>query len=195
MAQGMFAKQLSDHLAALSGLNALTESIFGAGEAMIAALGAGKKILVCGNGGSAADAQHFAAELVARFELERRAWPAIALTTDTSILTAISNDYAFEDIFSRQVAALGCSGDILLCISTSGNSLNVLRAAEVARPNSLKTIGLLGKDGGGLGHTVDLAIAVDAQVTARIQEAHIFILHFWCSMIEQRLTSTDPVLG
>jgi D-sedoheptulose 7-phosphate isomerase len=183
--------QLADHLAVLSSLRELGDNILAAGEALIAAISGGKKLLVCGNGGSAADAQHFAAELVGRFERERRAWPAIALTTDTSVLTAIGNDYSFETIFPRQVEALGTSGDILLCLSTSGNSLNVIRAVEVGKANNLKTIGLLGKGGGPFREAVDLSIVVDAHVTARIQEAHGFILHFWCSMIEERITQFD----
>ena len=147
----------------------------------------GGKILVCGNGGSAGDAQHFAAELIGRFERERQAWPVIALTTNTSTLTAIGNDYGFYDIFSRQVQGLGREGDTLIGISTSGNSSNVLRAVDSAKAARLMTIGLLGRDGGKLGTCVDHAIVIDDPKTARIQEAHIFILHFWAMQIEEKL--------
>ena len=185
-----FQKQLTHHISVLSGLTALQESILGAGEAMIKAIEIGNKIMVCGNGGSAADAQHFSTELVARFEMERSAWPAIALTTDTSILTAIGNDYGFDSVFSRQVEAFARDGDILVCISTSGSSPNVLKAAEAAYSKNVMTIGLLGKDGGTICKAANLSVIIPDRVTARIQEAHSFILHYWCSMIEQQLTTS-----
>jgi len=155
-----------------------------AGEVIKRTLVNGKKLLICGNGGSAADAQHFAAELVCRFEKERKALPAIALTTDTSILTAWSNDYNFETVFARQIEALGNKEDVLIAISTSGNSLNVIRAVEKAKKKGIYTIGLLGKDGGCLKKIVDLAIVVPSTRTAYIQECHLMIYHFWCEMIE-----------
>lgn len=144
----------------------------------------GCRILVCGNGGSAADAQHFAAELSGRYVKERRALAGIALTTDTSALTAIGNDYGFDQVFSRQVEALGRPGDVLVGISTSGNSPNVLRAVEVAKELGLHTIGLLGRDGGKLKQCCDDALVVPSTVTARIQELHLMIYHFWCEAID-----------
>ena len=143
------------------------------------------KILVCGNGGSAADSQHFAAELIGRFEIDREAMPAIALTTDTSILTAVGNDYGYDEIFARQVNGLGTSGDVLIGISTSGNSRNIIQAIEVAKMKKMVTVGLLGKDGGSIGAMVDFPVIVPHQVTARIQEMHIFILHYWAAVIER----------
>ncbi|AEF95810.1 D-sedoheptulose 7-phosphate isomerase [Methanotorris igneus] len=147
----------------------------------------GNKILICGNGGSAADAQHFAAEIVGRFKLERKGLPAIALTTDTSILTAIGNDYGFEMIFERQVEALGKKGDVLVGISTSGNSKNVIRAVNKAKEMGIYTIGLLGKGGGKLKDIVDLALVVPSNDTARIQECHLTIYHVICEEVEKRL--------
>ena len=145
------------------------------------------RIFICGNGGSAADAQHFAAELTGRFEKERQAWPAVALTTDTSALTAIGNDYGFEHIFSRQLEAVGQAGDLLIAISTSGNSKNVIKAVEYAGHHKVHTIGLLGRDGGQLAQRVDLSLTIPVNSTARIQEAHILILHLICEGLEQSL--------
>ncbi|ABR55988.1 phosphoheptose isomerase [Methanococcus aeolicus Nankai-3] len=147
----------------------------------------GNKILICGNGGSAADAQHFAAEIVGRFKLERRGFPAIALTTDTSILTAIGNDYGFEKIFERQVESLGNDGDILVGISTSGNSENVIKAIEKAKEMGLYTIALLGKDGGKLKDCADLSLIVNSNNTPRIQECHLTIYHVICEEVEKEL--------
>ncbi|ACV24354.1 D-sedoheptulose 7-phosphate isomerase [Methanocaldococcus fervens] len=151
------------------------------------ALKEGNKILICGNGGSASDSQHFAAEIVGRFKLERKGMPAIALTTDTSILTAISNDYGFDRIFERQVEALGKEGDILVGISTSGNSENVIKAVDKAKEMGIYTIGLLGKSGGKLKDIVDLALIVPSNDTARIQECHLTIYHVICEEVEKRL--------
>ncbi len=145
----------------------------------------GCKILVCGNGGSAADAQHLAAELSGRYLKERRALAGIALTTDTSALTAIGNDYGFEFVFSRQVEALARPGDLLIGISTSGNSANILRAVEAAKPLGVRTLGLLGRDGGALKDLVDDALVVPATVTARIQEVHQMVYHFWCELLDE----------
>lgn len=144
----------------------------------------GCRVLVCGNGGSAADAQHLAAELCGRFGKERRALAGIALTTDTSALTAIANDYGFDRVFARQVEALGRPGDLLIGISTSGNSPNVIVAVEEAKQLGIRTIGLLGRDGGKLRTLVDDAIIVPCPITARIQEVHQMIYHFWCEAIE-----------
>ena len=156
-------------------------------EAVIASLGNGGKLLLCGNGGSAADAQHIAAEFVARFVINRQAIPAIALTTDSSILTAIANDFSYEDVFSRQVEALGNPGDLFWGISTSGNSPNVLKAAVTARKKGLISIGFTGESGGKLRENCDLCLCVPSTVTARIQEVHITAAHIVCQIAEERL--------
>ena len=141
----------------------------------------------CGNGGSAADSQHLAAEFVGRFKKDRKALRSIALTTDTSVLTCVANDYSYEDIFSRQLEALARDADVLVAISTSGNSENILRALRTARELGVKTIALLGKDGGEAKALADMAIVIPSESTARIQEAHILIGHILCDMIEQEL--------
>ena len=156
----------------------------------VQSLKAGHKILSCGNGGSAADAQHFSAELVCRFERERPGLPAIALTTDSSALTAISNDYSYTEIFARQVSALGQAGDILLAISTSGNSANVIRAIEVAHNKSMRIIALTGRDGGNIATKLndnDVEIRVPADNTARIQEVHLLTIHCLCHQLDHIL--------
>ena len=147
----------------------------------------GKKILICGNGGSAADAQHIAAEFVGRYETERRALPAIALTTDTSALTALANDYDFERVFSRQVDALAAEGDCLIGISTSGNSPNVIAAVMAARRKGCRIIGMTGAKGKKLAALCDAALMVPAERTARIQEAHITVAHIWCEMVDEAI--------
>jgi D-sedoheptulose 7-phosphate isomerase len=167
------------------------EAIAAAADALRTALRDGRTVLVCGNGGSAADAQHFAAELVGRFALERRAWPALALTTDTSALTAIGNDHGFDRVFARQVEAHGRPGDVLVGISTSGGSPNVLAAVETARSRGLVTIGLTGRDGGALGRAVDVHLNVPSPSTARTQEVHITLLHVLCELVEQELVDAD----
>jgi D-sedoheptulose 7-phosphate isomerase len=149
------------------------------------ALTSGRKILLCGNGGSAADAQHIAAELVGCYEKQRRSWPALALTTDTSALTAVSNDLGYEQVFARQVAGLAQAGDVLIAISTSGKSPNVLQAAERARELGCKTIALTGETSEPLGSFCDVVMAVRSRRTARVQEAHITIGHLWCEMVDQ----------
>lgn len=184
----MFSKILQDHLDTFSRLAAMAEPVQSAGRMLAHVISGGGKVLVCGNGGSAADAQHFAAELIGRFEQERTAWPAVALTTDTSILTAVGNDYGFADLFARQVQGLGRAGDALIGISTSGNSDNVLRAVDMAKASGVATVGLLGRDGGAIKAIVDHAVVVPEMNTARVQEAHIFILHFWAMLIERQLT-------
>ncbi|MBU7583983.1 MAG: D-sedoheptulose 7-phosphate isomerase [Nostoc sp. TH1S01] len=151
-------------------------------------LKAGKKVLLMGNGGSAGDAQHIAAELVGRFSKERRGLPAIALTTDTSILTSIGNDYGYENIFSRQIEALANSDDFVVGISTSGNSNNVLQALKIAKNIGCKTAALLGKDGGEIKNIVDLPLIVPSANTARIQEAHILIGHIVCEIVDLYFT-------
>ncbi|MBN2142807.1 D-sedoheptulose 7-phosphate isomerase [Candidatus Woesearchaeota archaeon] len=147
----------------------------------------GGKVLVCGNGGSAADAQHFVAELVGRFKKERQALCALALTTNTSCLTAIGNDYGFEKVFSRQVEAFGKKGDLLVGISTSGNSSNISEAMAVAREKGMKTVCFLGKGGGRLKGECDLSVVVKSDDTARIQESHITIIHVVCELVENAL--------
>ncbi|RLB09797.1 MAG: phosphoheptose isomerase [Deltaproteobacteria bacterium] len=149
------------------------------------------KLILCGNGGSAADAQHIAAEFVNRFIIERAPLPAIALTTDTSIITSISNDYSFDQVFSKQIKAIGRAGDILLAISTSGNSENVIRAVRTAHDMGIYTAGLTGKDGGRLARIVDIPIIVKTNATPRIQEAHIMAGHLICQLVDHILFERD----
>lgn len=172
------------HLAAIHNLRAQEGRIEELGAHLVACLRYGNRIFLCGNGGSAADAQHIAAEMVCRFETNRRALPAIALTTDTSALTAIGNDFGYERVFARQVEALARPGDLLIGISTSGNSPNVVAAVEQAKTSGVVTLGLLGGSGGRLAELADHALVVPARETARIQECHILIGHIWCSMID-----------
>lgn len=160
------------------------EKIEVAASVLAWALKTGKKVLFCGNGGSAADAQHLAAEFVGRYLLEREGLPAIALTTDTSILTAVANDYDFANVFARQVQALGNNGDVLIGISTSGNSPNVVRAIEVAKAKGLATIGFTGQSGGKMRELCDVCLAVDSKVTARTQEMHILMGHILCELLD-----------
>lgn len=163
-----------------------SKSLAKAGEILVQALKNGNKVLICGNGGSAADAQHIAAELTGRYKKERVSLPGIALSVDTSAITAIGNDYSFEEIFSRQLEGLGKNGDVLIALSTSGNSGNVLRAISVAQEKWISTIGLLGKDGGKIGSVVDVAIIVPSDNTPRIQECHILMYHILCEYIDEQ---------
>lgn len=165
----------------------LTDRIAAAVETTVAALRAGNKLLVMGNGGSAADAQHFVAEIVGRFKMERKALPAIALTTDTSILTAIGNDYGYDLVFKRQVEAHARPGDVVVGISTSGNSPNVLQALTLAREMGCRTMGLLGKDGGAIKGVSDIDLTVPYDDTPRVQEGHITIIHIICDLVEKKL--------
>jgi len=158
------------------------ESIEKATNIMISALKKGNKIMICGNGGSASQAQHFAAELVGDFETKRKGIPSISLTADTSNLTSIGNDYGFDYVFRRQIEAIGKSGDILICLSTSGNSRNVIKAIEKIK--NIKVINLLGKDGGKMKGSGDIEIIIPSNNTARVQECHILILHIWAKLIE-----------
>ena len=172
----------------------LAESIVAAGRLMSDALLDDGKILSCGNGGSAADSQHFSSELLNRFEMERPGLPAIALTTDTSTLTSISNDYAFEEIFSKQVRALGRTQDVLLGISTSGNSENVIRAIAAAHERGMNVVALTGRDGGRMADVFaegDVEIRVPATRTARIQEVHLVVIHCLCDLIDAALLGAD----
>jgi D-sedoheptulose 7-phosphate isomerase len=178
---------LEEHLAVFERLPSLAPALEQAATLIAAAFQSGRKLMLCGNGGSAADSQHVAAEFTGRFVKDRRPLAALALSTDSSVLTCIGNDYGFEDVFRRQVFGLGQAGDCLLVISTSGNSTNVIRAAEAARTLKLHTIGLLGRDGGALRALCDPAIVVPSTTTARIQEAHIFLGHSLCARVEQLL--------
>ena len=179
-------RSLSEHLETIKSLSpAKLAAIEQAGEIICRALIGGHKVLLCGNGGSAADAQHIAAELVGRYEQQRAAWPAIALTTDSSALTALSNDFGFEEVFARQVEALASAGDVLIAISTSGKSPNVIRAVETAKELGCKTISLTGAHDGLLSSLCDVSVNVPSQRTARVQEAHITIGHIACSLIER----------
>lgn len=172
----------------------LSAGIVTAAQWMIEALRAGGKIMICGNGGSAADAQHFAAELVGRFRRERPGWAAIALTVDASILTSLGNDFGFEQVFARQVEALGRSGDILVAISTSGSSLNVLAAVAAATEMMIRTVGLTGAGKVGLGEIVDLHLPIPSGNTAFIQQGQMAVLHVLCELIEEQLTNETPPL-
>ena len=184
----LLQRSLQEHLEAIQALlQSNLAEIERAGALIRETLTQERKILLCGNGGSAADAQHIAAELVGRYEVQRRAWPAIALTTDTSALTALSNDYGYEDVFARQVEALATAGDLLLALSTSGTSANVIKAAQTARRLGCKTIALTGGAGDPLASLCDLAVVVPSERTSRIQEAHITIGHLWCELIDAEL--------
>lgn len=186
-AENVLRSGLDEHLDVFRGLPTLAPLIQQAGSLIAATLSQGGKVLLCGNGGSAADSQHIAAELTGRFLKDRRPLAAVALSTDTSALTSIANDYGFDEVFSRQVMGLGAKGDCLIAISTSGNSRNVLKAAEAARAAEMRVIGLLGRDGGALRPLCDVSIVVPSGTTARIQEAHIFIGHTLCALVEEAL--------
>jgi len=187
MTDSLFSRNLTEHLAMCQHLAALDAHVDQAINACVNSLRAGGKLMLCGNGGSAADSQHLAAEFTGRFIKDRPPIAAIALSTDTSALTCIANDYSFDAIFARQVQAIGKPGDCLIAISTSGNSGNVLAAVAAAKALGITCIGLLGRDGGKLKAECDIAIVVPSQVTARIQEAHILIGHSLCGAVEQQL--------
>lgn len=176
-------------------VKALSEAVARTSDLLIQRLIAGSKVLTCGNGGSAADAQHFAAELINRFELKRRGLPAIALTTDSSTITSIANDFCYEDIFSRQIDALAQPGDVLLAISTSGNSPNIERAVDAAHTANCLVIGLTGRGGGKIGRllrpNIDIELCVPDESTARIQETHILIIHCLCGLIDQHFSTQE----
>jgi D-sedoheptulose 7-phosphate isomerase len=179
-----------------AGLGAtVVEATAAAAAAIEAALRAGHKVLVCGNGGSAAEAQHFAADLVGRFTRERAAWPAIAVTTDTSALTAIANDYGIERMFARQVEGLGQPGDVLVGISTSGVSPNVVEAIRVARNRHMTVVALTGRDGGRMGQMADIHVNVPHPVVARVQEVQLTLLHVICELVEDAMTGETAAGG
>lgn len=167
--------------------NALLASVEQAAQACINALQGGHKIMLCGNGGSAADSQHIAAELVSRYNYDRPGLPAIALTTDTSALTAIGNDYGYEKVFSRQIEALGQSKDVLIAISTSGNSPNILKALETAKAKGIISIGFTGESGGKMAALCDIVLKMPSAITPKIQECHIMFGHIICQMIEDTI--------
>ncbi len=171
-------------------LQSLVPVIAQAADLIITSLEAGKKVLLCGNGGCAADCQHVAAELVGKLFVKRRALPAISLTTDTSNLTALANDFGYDVVFSRQLEALGQAGDVLIAISTSGNSPNVLEAVKTARTMGIRSIALSGRGGGALHKAVDLSIVVPSENTQRIQESHLTIEHILCELIEARFANS-----
>src|SRR5262249_59518715 len=194
-----FARRIKAHFAdsaelKLAAADLMAPHIARAAGLMTDCLLANGKILACGNGGSAADAQHFAAEMVGRFERERPELPAISLSTDTSILTAIANDYDYSQVFARQVRALGDTGDVLLAISTSGNSGNVIAAVEAARERGMRVVALTGKGGGRIGELLtadDVHVCVPHTVTARIQETHILSIHCICDVIDANLLGDE----
>jgi D-sedoheptulose 7-phosphate isomerase len=183
----LFADQLSAHRELFARLDALAPDVQRAADMLSAALRSGGKLMFCGNGGSAADSQHLASEFTGRFIDDRRPLAALALSTDSSALTCIANDYAFDQVFERQLRGLGRAGDVLVAISTSGNSANVLRATHAAREIGVHVVGLLGRDGGKLKALCDVALVVPSDTTARIQEAHIFIGHTLCGLVERSL--------
>jgi len=186
-----FAANLQEHQSLFQNLGVLEPVVNEASILIAKAFTSGNKLMLCGNGGSAADSQHIAAEMTGRFIKDRKPLPAMALTTDTSALTCIANDYSFEDVFARQIGALGRSGDVLIAISTSGNSENVIKAMHIAKELGVTIIALTGCDGGQMESLADLLIIVPSKITARIQEAHIFIGHLICGLVEKNLGLTN----
>ena len=180
---------LKDHINLFENLLDFEEKVFNIANLIYNSFINKGKLILCGNGGSAADSQHIAAEFIGRFEIERGPLPAIALTTDTSVITCLSNDYNYNDIFSRQIETLGKKNDCLLAISTSGNSKNVLNAVKVANKLNIKTIGILGNDGGDIMKFCKYNLIVNSKSTARIQETHIFLLHAICGIIDRKINN------
>ena len=185
--KSIFESNIDQHHNTVESLRSMDVLVGRAASILTDCVNQGGKILLCGNGGSAADSQHLAAELTGRFLKDRRPLPALALSTDTSAITCISNDYSFEEIFARQLRAIGNAQDVLMAISTSGNSKNVIRAAEEARAKNIKIIGLLGRSGGALNELCNVSLIVQSENTARIQECHILIGHTLCELIETNL--------
>ncbi len=183
-AELLVGQRLENHFKVVQDMRKIMPEVASAGLRVRTALEKGRKILICGNGGSAADSQHMAAEFVGRFVKERQSLPALALTVDTSLLTAVGNDYGFDCVFSRQVEGLGQEGDVLIAISTSGNSANVVKAVKTAKEKGIYVIALTGENGGILAKESDLCLSVPSQVTARIQEMHIMIIHMICEIAE-----------
>ena len=193
MTASLFIRNLEEHQQVIATTRALDQQVTAAGQVVGDCLRSGGKLMFCGNGGSAADSQHLAAEFTGRFIKDRRPLAALALSTDSSALTCIGNDYSFAEVFSRQIIALGRKGDCLIGISTSGNSPNVIQAVEIAKKIGIVTIGLLGRDGGRLATICDHCVIVASGVTARIQEAHILIGHTLCGAAEQALGFASDV--
>jgi D-sedoheptulose 7-phosphate isomerase len=189
--ESVFQRAIAEHLRVIDTVECQQELLETIAVQMAAALHRGNKVLWCGNGGSAADSQHLAAEIVGRYRRERRGHPSIALTTDTSILTAVANDYGYDAVFSRQVEALGNPGDILVGISTSGNSSNVIAAIERAKLSNLTTVAFTGLGGGRIAQIADHVFAVDSRDTARVQEAHILAGHMICDWLELDLIASQ----
>lgn len=188
--EALIRQRLQDSILVKQGLlnnDGLLRELAVVAEHIAAAIERGHKVVLCGNGGSASDALHFAGELVGRFQKERNAWPAVVLNADVATMTAIANDYGYDDVFARQAEGHVSAGDVFVGISTSGNSENVLRAAAVARNKCAVTCALLGKDGGKLGKLVDHPLIVPCGVTARVQECHITLIHIVCELVEARL--------
>jgi len=180
-------RTINDSVGTLRSLKDVEPQLSRAADLIDQCLRTGNKLLLCGNGGSAADASHFATELVVRFANDRTALPAICLASDSGILTAAANDYGFDEIFARQVAAFAQPGDVLICLTTSGKSKNLIRALEEAKARKLKTIAFLGRDGGSTIGIADLDLLIKSDSTARVQEAHQLLLHVLCEVIESRL--------
>lgn len=183
----VMAEVLAEHARTIESLAALEPLVAEAAAMLTASLAQGGRVLTAGNGGSAADAQHMAAEFSGRFLKERRPFPAEALTVNTSAITAIGNDYGFDEVFARQVRASGRAGDVLVVISTSGNSANILRAAEAARDLGMRTVALTGAGGGALAPLADVLLAVPSASTPRVQEGHVVLLHLLCQLVEDAL--------
>ena len=182
-------RAIAESVETLKSLTSLERQLNEAIEAVAECLAQGHKLLICGNGGSAADAAHLATEFVVRFVSDRPAYPAICLSNDGGALTAAGNDYGFDEVFARQVAAFGRATDVLICLTTSGNSRNIQRALAEAKGRGLKSIALLGRDGGATRGVADIELVVQGQSTARIQEAHMLLLHVLCEAVEERLAS------
>ena len=180
-------REIDEHISAINTIKKQTTKIENIYKKIIETIKNKKKIYICGNGGSAADSQHFASELVGRYEKNRDGFSAISLTTDSSALTAISNDYGFENVFSRQIESLGNVGDLLIVLSTSGNSENIISAVKAANKKGIFTIGILGKNGGKLLNLTDLNLVVDEKRTCRIQEVHALLIHILCELIDNKL--------
>lgn len=183
----MLNEHIKEHIAVFEKLTRIDQDIKEARQLISETCVAGRRVFACGNGGSATDAQHFVAELTGRYRGSRVAYGGIALCLDSAAITAIGNDFGFNRVFSRQLEGLGKTNDVLVAISTSGNSANVLEAVAVAHERGIKTIGLTGRDGGALKDLVDVAIVIPSHSTARIQEAHAFLLHYFCEALEENL--------
>ena len=178
-------EEINEHIKDVKLIFELIPDIAKVSQVLVKTLKQGNKILICGNGGSASDSQHFSSELIGRFEKKRKSLAAISLSTDTSAITSISNDFSFEDIFSRQIEGIGMKDDVLITISTSGKSKNILKAISKAKEKKMNTIGILGRDGGNAIKDVSYSINVNSQRTARIQEMHSLIIHIICALIEK----------